>query len=203
MNLPNLLTLSRIPFTFVIAWLLYAEWFGAASLAFVLFIVSGVTDWLDGWLARRQGLVSHFGIFMDALSDKIAVLGVLIVLTVRGLILPTVEWVPVTMLLIILTREFLITGMRLVAATKGVVVSAERGGKQKTLTQIVAIGVFLFIHVLDTDLNRITPMDLHRLATEVLIYLGFGLYLLATAFTVSSGVRYFVKYRHIFAETQP
>lgn len=202
MNLPNLLTLSRIPFTFAIAWLLYAEWFGAASLAFVLFVASGVTDWLDGWLARRQGIVSHFGIFMDALSDKIAVLGVLIVLTVRGLILPAVEWVPVTMLLIILTREFLITGMRLVAATKGVVVSAERGGKQKTITQIVAIGVFLFIHVLDTDLNRVTPMDLHRLATEVLIYLGFGLYLLATAFTVSSGVRYFVKYRHIFAEEQ-
>jgi len=200
MNLPNLVTLSRIPGAFLIAVLLYSDWFGAASLAFVLFIVCAISDWLDGYLARKMNQVSTFGIFMDALADKIWVLGVLIALTDRKLILPDRDIFPVLVLLVILTREFLITGMRLVAATRGVIVAAERGGKHKTLTQIIAISVFLLIHVLETDLNRITPVDLHQIAHDILIYLAFGFYLLATFLTVLSGARYFVKYRHIFAE---
>lgn len=200
MNLPNLITLSRIPGTFLIAVLLYSDWFGAATLAFVLFVVCGISDWLDGYLARKWGQTSTFGIFMDALADKIWVLGVLIALTDRKLILPDRDIIPVLLLLVILTREFLITGMRLVAAMRGVIVAAERGGKQKTLSQILAIGVFLLIHVLETDLNKITPVDLHQIANEFLIYLGFAFYLLATFLTVLSGARYFVKYRHIFAE---
>ena len=200
MNLPNLITLSRIPGAFLITALLYSDFFGAATLALVLFILCAITDWLDGHLARRMKKVSTFGIFMDALADKIWVIGVLIALTDRKLILPTRELFPVMVLLIILTREFLVTGIRLVAATRGVVVAAERGGKNKTVSQIIAIIVFLLIHVLETDLNRITPRDLRLVANEVLIYVAFAFYLIATFLTVMSGTRYFMKYRHIFAD---
>lgn len=201
MNLPNLMTLSRIPGTFLIAVLLYSDWFGAASLALLVFVLCAITDWLDGYLARRMGMVSTFGIFMDALADKIWVLGVLIALTDRNLILPDRGIIPVLMLLVILTREFMITGMRLVAAMRGIVVAAERGGKQKTLSQIVAIIVFLLVHVLDTDLNQVTTMDIQLIAGEILINLAFAFYLIATFLTVYSGTRYFLKYRHIFEES--
>ncbi|HUG11410.1 MAG TPA: CDP-diacylglycerol--glycerol-3-phosphate 3-phosphatidyltransferase [Opitutaceae bacterium] len=200
MNLPNLVSLSRIPGTFLIAALLYSDFFGAATLALAVFILCAVSDWLDGYLARKLNKVSTFGIFVDALADKIWVLGVLIALTDRKLIFPDRDLIPVLILLVILTREFLITGIRLVAATRGVVVAAERGGKNKTISQIVAIIVFLIIHVLETDLDEITPQDLRVIANEFLIYIAFSFYLIATFLTVLSGARYFVKYRHIFAE---
>jgi len=200
MNLPNIVTLSRIPGTFLIAALLYSDFPGAATLALLLFIICAITDWLDGYLARKLKKVSTFGIFMDALSDKIWVLGVLIALTDRKLIMPSRELIPVLILIVILTREFMITGMRLVAAMRGVVVAAERGGKQKTLSQIIAIIVFLLIHVIETDLNRITNYDFQWIASGYLIYLAFAFYLIATFLTVLSGARYFVKYQHMFAD---
>ena len=103
MNLPNLITLSRIPLTFAVVLLIFGEWLGAATAAFVLFILCGITDWLDGHLARKHGAISNFGIFMDALTDKIAVLGVLVALTDARLVLPGSRIIPVLMLLLILT----------------------------------------------------------------------------------------------------
>ena len=78
MNLPNLITLSRIPTMFVIVWLMYCSWWGAATLAFWLFIASAIGDWLDGYLARKRNLVSNFGKYMDALSDKVLILGIMV-----------------------------------------------------------------------------------------------------------------------------
>ena len=76
MNLPNVLTLVRMPLTFAIVALMYGTWPGAATLAFWLFIAAAITDWLDGKLARERNIVSDFGKFMDALADKVLVLGV-------------------------------------------------------------------------------------------------------------------------------
>lgn len=201
MNLPNLITLSRIPLTFLIVLLIYCPKPGAATAAFVLFVVCGLTDWLDGWLARRRKQVSSFGIFMDALTDKIAVLGILIGLTNAKLILPESDLIPVMILLLILTREFMITGMRLVAALQGVVVAAERGGKQKTVSQIIALGAFLFIPMLERDINALLVADLTPFA-EWLQHVAFWFYLVATYFTLHSGAKYFLKYRQIFADKQ-
>jgi len=202
MNLPNLLTLSRIPFTFAIVLLVYGEWLGAATLAFVLFILCGVTDWLDGHLARKRGMVSSFGIFMDALTDKVAVLGVLMALTDARLILPGWRVLPALLFLLILTREFMITGMRLVAALQGVVVAAEKGGKLKTIIQIVAISALLLVPMIERDLNHFLRADLGPLLPW-LHGLAFGIYLVATLLTLLSGARYCLKYRHIFAEKKP
>jgi len=202
MNLPNLLTLSRIPLTFAIVLLIYCERAGAPTAAFLLFIFCGLTDWLDGYLARKHGIVSSFGIFMDALTDKIFVLGVLVAVTDARLILTHSHFLPVLMFLLVLTREFVITGMRLVAALQGVVVAAEKGGKLKMIMQIVAIGAFLFVPVVNNDLARLLPWNLTVFGSLV-HYLAFGMYTVAVVLTVWSGFNYLRKYWYVFAEKKP
>lgn len=202
MNLPNILTLSRIPLTFAIVLLVYCKQPGSATAAFLLFVFCGLTDWLDGYLARKHGIVSSFGIFMDALTDKIFVLGVMVALTDARLILMQSHFVPVLMFLLVLTREFVITGMRLVAALQGVVVAAEKGGKLKTIMQIVALATFLFVPVLQNDFARLVSWDFSPVAS-LFHYLAFGMYTVAVVLTVWSGCIYLVKYRHVFAEKKP
>ena len=135
----------------------------------LLFVVAGVTDWLDGLVARRQGLVSTFGILMDALTDKVLMLGLMIALV-------DLDKISIFLVLLILGREFMITGMRLVAATKGVVVSAERSGKLKTLTQIISIGAFLLADMVRTDLHGWLGMDMTVLA-QWADWAGMGLFI--------------------------
>jgi CDP-diacylglycerol--glycerol-3-phosphate 3-phosphatidyltransferase len=193
MNLPNLLTLSRIPLMFIIVGLMRSHSRWAATLAFVLFIAGAVSDWLDGYMARMRGQVSNFGKLMDALTDKIFVLGLMI-----GFV--DVDVLPVFLVLLILCREFLITGMRMVAASKGVVFAAERGGKQKTVTQLIAIGILLFVPMLQTDVASMLPWNLSPWA-EILHKTGLVMFVVATFFTLWSGYRYFAKYsRVVFAE---
>lgn len=193
MNLANILTLSRIPMMFIIVGLMYMAWPGAATLAFVLFVVAGVTDWLDGLVARRQGLVSTFGILMDALTDKVLMLGLMIALV-------DLDKVSIFLVLLILGREFLITGMRLVAATKGVVVAAERGGKMKTLAQIISIGAFLFADMVRIDIDSWLAIDLSGLAW-LADWVGIVLFVLATILTLTSGASYIQKYgKMVFSE---
>ena len=136
---------------------------------------------------------------MDALTDKIAVLGVLMALTDARLVLPDARIIPAMMFLLILTRDFMITGMRLMAATQGVVVAAEKGGKFKTILQIVAICALLLVPAVERDLNHFLRADL----APVLPWLrgfAFGIYAVATFLTVDSGVRYVLKYRYLFTE---
>ncbi len=192
MNLPNLITLSRIPTMFIIVWLMYCTFQGAASLAFGLFIMAAIGDWLDGYLARKQGLISVFGKFMDALTDKVLVLGIMVALVEQHLI-------PIAWVLIILVREFLVSGMRMMAASKGVVVAAERGGKLKTIIQLIAVSVLLFVPAVRNDLpaNIVSPLQEY---IELLNHLGLVLFIVATALTVSSGFSYALKYRKVFGE---
>ena len=174
---------------FVIVWLMRESFIGAASAAFVLFIVAGLTDWLDGYIARKRGIVSNFGILMDALTDKILMLGLMI-----GLV--DIGRVHIFLVLLILGREFMITGMRLVAATKGVVVAAESSGKQKTMTQILAVGAFLLESVFRFDFGGEEGIWMHQTA-EALNWLGLILFGLCVFMTLYSGVKYFRKYRQL------
>ena len=193
MSLPNICTISRVPLMFIIVALLYAEWRWSASVTFLLFVVAGLTDFLDGYLARKWNQVSNFGILMDAVTDKVLLLGIMVALVDLGQIplLPK-PW-PVFLVLLIMGREFLITGIRLVAASKGVVVSADKGGKQKTLTQILAVGSLMLGSVVARDVDPFLAMDF-RILTQVFEYAGLALFVAATVFTLSSGVRYFRRY---------
>ena len=195
MNLPNLLTLSRIAFLFVVVALLLMSWTGAATLGFVLFIVASVTDWLDGYIARRCGLISNFGKLMDALADKILVVGMFVVLLAVDIV---PAWT-VVLVLIILGREFLVTGLRLVAAAKGQVLAAEKSGKLKTVVQIVCVSVFLFVYALQEDLPVWGWYP--GVAIEEFFYMtGMGLFFAATILTITSGAGYIIRYADLLKE---
>jgi len=193
MSLPNQLTLARVPLMFLIVALLYAQWRWSAAITFVLFVVAGITDFLDGYVARKRGQVSNFGILMDAVTDKVLLLGIMIALVDLGRIPLLVEPLPVFLVLLIMGREFLITGVRLVAASKGVVVSADKGGKQKTVTQILAVGSLMLGSVVQRDVDPYVGWDLSGL-TQFFEYAGLALFIVATVFTLSSGVRYLRRY---------
>jgi CDP-diacylglycerol--glycerol-3-phosphate 3-phosphatidyltransferase len=132
MNVPNKLTVSRFFFTagFLIA--LFSEMPFGETIALILFVVASITDYLDGYLARRDHLITNFGTLMDPLADKILTCSAFIAFV--GL-----DRVPAWMVVIIVARELAITGLRLLAASKQVVLAAERWGKDKTISQIVAI----------------------------------------------------------------
>ncbi len=132
MNLPNKLTVSRFILTIAFLAVMYSEVSYHKTIALVLFIAGGVSDLLDGIIARRRKLITNFGILMDPLADKILICSAFIAFV--GL-----NWMPAWMVVIIVARELAITGLRLLAASKNVVLAAEGYGKHKTISQIVAI----------------------------------------------------------------
>lgn len=190
MSLPNLLTLSRIPILFVIVGLLYLPFPGARTGAFVFFIIGALTDWLDGYVARKQGLVSNFGKLMDALTDKVFMVGLFITFLASGILPP---WT-LPLLLLVLTREFLITGLRLVAASSGTVLAAEKSGKHKTVSQIVSAVLLLAGVAVRVDGSGVFP----DWVAAVLDGAGVAFFVVATILTVSSGTTYLVKYWNLF-----
>ncbi len=193
MNLPNLITLSRVPLMFVIVWLMYQTWRGAPSLAFWLFIAAAVGDWLDGYLARKHNLISTFGKLMDALTDKIMVIGLMVAFL-------DLEVIPVEWVLLTLCREFLVSGMRMVAAARGVVVAADRSGKTKTMTQLIAIGFLLAVPMISTDWAPfLAGWDL-SLFSEIVNKIGLVLFIIGTALAVSSGAAYLWRYRDLLKD---
>lgn len=140
MNLPNKLTVSRFALTVVFLWAVLSRSPVNDTLALVFFCAAGITDYLDGRIARRRGLITNFGILMDPLADKILICTAFIMLLERGRMNPSA---PVTvegwMVVLIVARELAITGLRLLAASKSIVLAAEGYGKHKTVSQIVAI----------------------------------------------------------------
>ena len=138
MNLPNKLTVSRFLLTVAFLAALFSGVRFHETVALALFLAAGVSDFLDGELARRRKLITNFGILMDPLADKIMVCTAFIAFV--GL-----EWLPAWMAVVVVARELAITGLRLLAASKSVVLAAERYGKHKTVSQIIAIIAILIL----------------------------------------------------------
>lgn len=195
MNLPNLLTLSRIPIIFGVVALLYLPMTGASTMAFVLFVIGAITDWADGYVARKQGLVSNFGKLMDALTDKVFMVGLFITMVVLGE-LPGL-W-SLFLLLLILSREFLITGLRLVAASSGIILAAEKSGKHKTVSQIVSAILLLLAIAIRKDFPNLFPEIFGYSFDGILHWAGVLFFVLAAVLTVSSGTVYMIKYWSVF-----
>jgi CDP-diacylglycerol---glycerol-3-phosphate 3-phosphatidyltransferase len=148
MNLPNKLTVARFGLTVVFLWALFWPWPVPfrSTLALFFFCAAGVTDFLDGRIARARGLITNFGILMDPLADKIMTCSAFIAFVESTHLHPDAPVkVAAWMVIIIVARELAITGLRLLAASKGVVLAAERFGKHKTISQIVAIIALLVI----------------------------------------------------------
>ncbi len=132
MNLPNKLTISRFVLTIAFLVAVYSRADFHYTIALALFIAAALSDLLDGQIARRRQLITNFGILMDPLADKIMVCSAFIAFV--GL-----NWMPAWMVVVIVARELAITGLRLLAVSKNVVLAAEGFGKHKTISQIVAI----------------------------------------------------------------
>ena len=132
MNLPNKLTVSRFLLTVAFLAAMFSRFRYHETIALALFVAGGITDFLDGQIARRHQLITNFGILMDPLADKIMVCSAFIAFVGLG-------WIPAWMAVVIVARELAITGLRLLAASKNVVLAAEGYGKHKTISQIIAI----------------------------------------------------------------
>ncbi|PTX94554.1 CDP-diacylglycerol--glycerol-3-phosphate 3-phosphatidyltransferase [Opitutus sp. ER46] len=195
MSLPNLLTISRVPLMFAVVALMYADFQWAPTLAFWLFIVAGLTDWLDGKLARQWGEVSAFGRFMDAVIDKVLVIGLLIAL-VNGDYFMGHNITAMLLLLCILCREFAISGLRMATASKGLVVEADTGGKIKTFVQLNAIGWLMGAKMFAKDHREVFGGD-EQIWIHVIQIVGISLYALSAVLTVTSGYSYFRRHGHV------
>ena len=195
-SLPNLLTLSRIPLLFLVVALDHLPFRGSSSAALAVFVVAALTDWADGALARRLGVISNFGKLMDALTDKVLTTGMFVALLVLGH-LP--QWALLGVLLI-LAREFLVTGLRLVAASRGLVLAAESAGKVKTVTQLVAIILLLVAPVVGDDLGPWLPEGWGALGAFGIEFLGTIAFALATVLTVTSGIAYLIRHADMLKE---
>jgi CDP-diacylglycerol--glycerol-3-phosphate 3-phosphatidyltransferase len=188
MNLPNLLTVSRVPLMFIVVGLMYADFSYAATLAFWLFIAAALTDWLDGKIARERGEVSSFGRFMDTVIDKVMVIGLMIALVNEPAHFMGHDITAMMLLLCILCREFAISGLRTAAAIKGLAVEADSGGKVKTFVQLNAIGWLIGARMLERDFGF--GGDARTWVTGVRL-IGMTLFALSAILTITSGVAYF------------
>src|SRR5256712_5726719 len=175
MNIPNSLAVSRLLMILVLMVLLLLRYPGHDQFAAALFVLFSLTDTLDGELARRRGTVSDFGKFLDPLADKLFVLSVLIVLVQEGLV---AAWIVV----VIFSRELIITILRSVAATQGHVIAAAPLGKTKTITQMSAVALVI--------LQRPYP---------VLVPIADVAVGVAIIFTLWSGFDYLWRFRHLIA----
>lgn len=144
-NLPNVLSLSRVflaPMVMVFLTLRgqFGNIFGLPFgdiLAGLVFTIAALTDTFDGYIARKHGMVTNLGKLIDPLADKILVIAALISLV-------QLQRLPAWIVVVIISREFFVTGLRMIAASEGIVISASRGGKIKTVTQIIAILMVIF-----------------------------------------------------------
>lgn len=192
MNLPNKITISRIFLIplFVIIMVIPFSWgemklFGTTLpvthfIGALIFIIASTTDWVDGYFARKHNLVTNLGKFLDPLADKLLISTALIVLV-------ELNMAPSWIVVLIISREFAVTGLRAILANEGEVVAANMLGKIKTWTQIIAISALL-LHNTIFELISI-PFDM--------IALWVALF-----FTLWSGWDYFYKNRHVFIHSK-
>ncbi|MGY3766709.1 CDP-diacylglycerol--glycerol-3-phosphate 3-phosphatidyltransferase [Vagococcus vulneris] len=191
MNLPNKLTVLRIfmiPLFIVIA--VAPLDFGTLSVggtdlpvtqlvAAIIFAIASITDWLDGYLARKHNLVTNFGKFADPLADKMLVMTAFIVLVGQG---RAASWI----IAIIVCRELAVTGLRLLLVEDGEVMAAAWPGKVKTATQMIAIILLL--------INNVPFAAINFPLAQIMLYI-------CLIFTIYSGVDYFIKNKHVFKDS--
>ncbi|MFV0498028.1 MAG: CDP-diacylglycerol--glycerol-3-phosphate 3-phosphatidyltransferase [Candidatus Fimivivens sp.] len=186
MNVPNKLTLLRIALVPFFVFFLMAGNAGTFNLtALLIFAAASLTDMLDGQIARRDNLITTFGKLMDPLADKILVMSAMICFVALKL---TPAWV----VIVILTREFLVTSLRLIAAGEGLVIAADKWGKIKTVTQMVwIIWVLLWLWLASLPLSDLLPCGFDRVGDGISLVLMYA----SVFFTLLSGFNYVQKNR--------
>ncbi len=198
LNVPNMLTLSRIVLIFIFVLLASAkhisgfpkESFNVINIiAFSLAFIAGLTDFFDGYIARKYNLVTDFGALMDPLADKIFI-------TATMLMMVEVKLMPAWIAVIVISREFMVTGLRLIATSKNIIISADGWGKTKTLLQMVMIGIAGTSWIKVFDLKTATWFGIK------LWPVWNGYMWVIVVITVFSGFKYFANNLNLFQDEE-
>jgi CDP-diacylglycerol--glycerol-3-phosphate 3-phosphatidyltransferase len=187
LNLPNLLTLARVAAVPVVLVLLLSDSRESGIWAAAIFGIAAVTDFVDGWLARKWGIVTVLGKFLDPLADKLIVMVALIMLI-------PLDRVPAWAVFVILAREMIVTGLRSIASAEGIVIDASELGKYKTIYQMVAIPG-LMLHY---DFNWLFGLEWGIFQVNMHNF-GIFFFYIAFALTLWSGFDYLQKFFRVFA----
>jgi CDP-diacylglycerol--glycerol-3-phosphate 3-phosphatidyltransferase len=205
MNLANKLTMARVCMVpFFVLFMEIGGFYGTV-LALVVFCAASITDMLDGKIARRNKTVTYFGIFLDPIADKLLISAAFIYFVD----IPTLG-IAAWMVIVIIAREFIITGLRSVAAVRNVMIPADKSGKFKTLSQIIVIIVTMVISVaheaffefagLTPDTLRFYDFGSYVTLSLIMEKMPFWATLVAVMVTVYSGVNYILEYRKLFSK---
>lgn len=202
MNVPNSLTVGRIVIVFIFLLLANISDFSEKNayisaysayiirvIAYILAILAGITDILDGYIARKYNQITDFGALMDPLADKVFV-------TAAMLMMVQFDYMPAWIAVVVITREFLVTGLRMLAIQKGEVISADRWGKLKTALQMLMLALAGASWIDLFDLRRDVFFGI-KLATVWTLFL-WGIVIV----TVMSGMGYFIRHRNLYMNQQ-
>lgn len=199
MNLPNKITLTRIFMIPIFVALFFLKGILPFNygIAAILFALAACTDFIDGHIARSRGLVTNLGKFLDPIADKVLVsTAMILILTMRTslfAILPSIAnplYIATAICIcVIMARELIISAFRQIAAANGVVLAAEKLGKYKTTFQDISIFFLIF------------AADFSGVAGEIMAYIGFGLFAVATILTIWSGISYVVKNKKVLKDS--
>jgi len=187
LNLPNILTLTRIAAVPILVVLLLSDSRSSGIWAAAIFGIAAATDFIDGWLARKWGVVTVLGKFLDPLADKLIVMAALIMLI-------PLDRVPAWAVFMILAREMVVTGLRSIASSEGIVIDASELGKYKTIYQMVAIPG-LMLHY---DYNWFFGLEWGIFQVNMHNF-GIFFFYIAFALTLWSGYDYLQKFFRVFA----
>ncbi len=192
MNVPNMLTVGRLGLALLLLALLSLPDSVPMmkSLAFIVFVVAGISDYLDGHLARHVYGTTSFGKLMDPLADKVIICAAFVSFVELGL-------VPAYIVVIIISREFLVTGLRLLAIEQGRLISAGQWGKHKTIWQIVSVIVILLGLAVRYDIMGGADADFLKKYDIAFRYIAYAISIGAALITVASGYLYFMENRGV------
>ena len=193
MNLPNKLSLSRLIITPIMMFFYLASFVPFGKIIAVgLFIIGAITDFLDGYIARKYNLVTDMGKFLDPIADKLLVTSALILVAVDGTILSPFGAIA---LAIFVGRDLAVDMLRLVASSKGVVIAADKLGKYKTFSQDIALPLLMLYSYLQT-------LSISAVFLSITMWFSYGFLILATLLTIISLVNYLIKNRAVFAQNK-
>ena len=192
MNIPNKLSLSRLVITPIMMFFYLASFIPFGKFVAVgLFIIGAITDFLDGYIARKYNLVTDMGKFLDPIADKLLVTSALILVATDGTIMAPFGAI---VLAIFVGRDLTVDVLRLLASGKGIVIAADKLGKYKTFTQDIAFAMFL-------TYSGILSVSTVVVLNTVFMYLSYLFLALATILTVVSLINYLLKNKQIFVDT--
>lgn len=190
MTLANKLTISRVFLAFVLMYFLFARWAGATYAAFLTFTAACLTDYFDGYFARKEGKSTDFGKLMDPIADKILILSAFLAFVELKLI-------PAWTVVVIVTREVTVTGMRIFALSRGRVIEAEEAGKHKTVSQMIAVFMILIFLMLREAGKSLSFWNCYT--ERLMLNIIFVTMFVAVALTLTSGISFFVRNRKLFS----